>query len=265
MASTRSIQSKLTNRSAIVVGLGVAVVGGLLLWWSGISEWKSNEQVQALLSQIGGLLIATGLLAVAWDLFGRRALADEVLAKAGLSADVVRAGIVRVTTQYLAEVEWTSLFRDVSKLDIVVAYAATWRNAHRASIAAVAQRRDARIRVFLPDPDHAPTVAVLAERFDTQPADLVGKINEAIRDFRSFAVAGGATLEVWLRAGDAVFSCYRFDSRAVLTLYSHGRERRTQVPTFVVHEGELFDFVYGELASVFHLAESPLAGSRMLS
>jgi hypothetical protein len=250
MASGRNIQTKVTTSSAIILGLAFAIVGGLLLWWSGTNHWKSNGPMQALLGQSGGLILATGLLTVAWDLFGRRALADEVLAKAGLSSDIVRAGIVRVTNQYLAEVEWTSLFRDVNKLDIVVAYGATWRNAHRASIAAVAQRSGARIRVFLPDPDDDQTVAVLAERFNFERADLIGKINEAIRDFRELAVVGGATVEVWLRAGDAVFSCYRFDTKAVLTLYSHGRERRTQVPTFVVHEGELFDFVYGELSSI---------------
>lgn len=250
MAEGRSVLSKVTTRSAIALGLIFVIVGGLLLWWSGTSHWKSNEPVQAFLGQLGGLVLATGLLAVAWDLFGRRAFADEVLAKAGLSADVVRAGIVRVTNQYLAEVEWAPLFRDVDKLDIVVAYGATWRNTHRASLQQVAQRAGARIRVFLPDPDDNRTVEVLADRFNTQPADLITKINEAIRDFRSLAVPAGATVEVWLRAGDAVFSCYRFDSNAVLTLYSHGRERRTQVPTLVMRGGELFDFIYNELTAI---------------
>jgi hypothetical protein len=239
-----------TTRLAIILGLCFVVIGALLMWWSGTSEWKSNEQMQAFLGQVGGLVLATGLLAVAWDLFGRRSLADEVLAKAGLSTDIVRAGIVRVTDQYLAEVEWVSLFRNVTRLDIFVAYGATWRNAHRASLQQVAQRPDARIRVFLPDPDDARSVAVLSDRFHMQPEALISKIHEAIQDFRSLAVPGGAMLEVWVRAGDAVFSCYRFDSKAVLTLYSHGQERRTQVPTFVVDGGELFEFVYKELTAI---------------
>lgn len=257
MAESRSVQSKVTTRSAVIVGALLIIVGGLLLWWSGTSHWKSNGQVQAFLAQFGGLMLATGLLAVAWDLFGRRAFADEVLAKAGLSTDVERAGIVRVTNQYLTEVEWTSLFRDVTKLDIFVAYGATWRNTHRANLQRVAQQSDARIRVFLPDPSHTGTIEVLAARFNMQAADLIAKINEAINDFRSLAVQGGATVEVWVRDGDALFSCYRFDSRAVLTLYSHGRERRTRVPTFVISGGELFDFVYKELTDL--VAQSKLA------
>jgi hypothetical protein len=239
-----------TTRLAIILGLCFVVIGGLSMWWSGTSEWKSNGQVQAFLGQVGGLLLAIGLLAVAWDLFGRRSLADEVLAKAGLSADIVRAGIVRVTDQYLAEVEWASLFQNVTRLDIFVAYGATWRHTHQASLQQVARRPGTRIRVFLPDPEDARTVEVLAERFHIEPDALIAKINEAIQEFRSLAVAGGATVEMWLHAGDAVFSCYRFDSKAVLTLYSHGQERRTQVPTFVIDGGELFDFVYNELTAI---------------
>ena len=94
--------------------------------------------------------------------------------------------------------------------------------------------QDPRIPARPRDPQ---TVAVLADRFHMQPDALIIKINEAIQDFRSLAVPGGATVEVWVHAGDAVFSCYRFDSRAVLTLYPHGQERRTQVPTFVIDGG----------------------------
>ena len=90
----------------------------------------------------------------------------------------------------------------------------------------------------------------MPERLGPHPAGLVNKINEAIGDFRSLAVPGGAAIEVWLRAGDAVFSCYRFDSKAVLTLYSHGGGRRTQVPTFVLSGGERFDCVYNELTAI---------------
>jgi hypothetical protein len=250
MAKGEVIQSKVTTRSAMLVGACFVIIGGLLLWWSGTSHWQHNPQMQAFLAQSGGLLLATGLLAVVWDLFGRRALADEVLAKAGLSADVTRAGIVRVTNQYLTEVEWASLFRNVSKLDILFAYAATWRNTHRASLEQVAGRSGARIRVFLPDPNDARTVEVLADRFSMSSADLIAKINEAIRDFKALAVPGGAAVEIYVRAGDAVFSCYRFDSQAVLTLYTHGRERRTQVPTLVIRGGELFGFVYSEVKAI---------------
>lgn len=157
--------------------------------------------------------------------------------------------MIRVTNQYLEEVEWDELFRDVSKLDIAVAYARTWRTTHRGRLER-ATAAGARVRLFLPDPDDQATVSTLADRFNMDSARLQREIREAIGDFRSLAVGNGGSLEVYLRAGDVVFSCYRFDSHAVITLYSHGRKRRTQVPTFVVRGGELYDFVYSELEAL---------------
>lgn len=243
-------QRKVVTLSSLCLALGFILSGGALLWWSGTTDLRQDPQLSAFLSQTGGLLLASGLLTIGWDLVGRRAFADEVLAKARVSADVDRSGIVRVTDQYLEEVEWDELFRDVQRLDIVVAYASTWRNTHRGRLERVAKRKGTRLRAFLPNPRDVDTMRVLAERFNMSVEQATAKVEEAVADFASLAKPEGGDVEVWLRSGDLVFSCYRFDSRAVLTLYSHSRERRTQVPTFVVSEGELFRFVYDELRAI---------------
>jgi len=232
----------------VLVGL---VVGIALLWVSSHSEWlKPNSPWQAVVSQAGGLIIATAVLALAWEVIGRRTFAAELLAKARLSADITKAGITRVTDQYIGEVQWADLFQGVNKLDLVLAYGRTWRNTHRARLEEVAARKGSRIRVYLPDPDDPDTVRVLADRFSTTSEKLQENIREAIEDFGSLSRPGGGVVEVYTRAGDAVFSCYRFDGQVVLTLYSHARKRRTRVPTFVVRGGDLFQFVYEEIHDI---------------
>ena len=61
MTGIRKILSKVTTRLSVILGLCFVVIGGLLMWWSGTSEWKSNGQVQAFLglAVIGMLLILT--------------------------------------------------------------------------------------------------------------------------------------------------------------------------------------------------------------
>ncbi len=239
---------KASTNTVVLLTAGVGcVVGALLLW---VGTGIPSVAGQSVTTNIGGLVIATSVLAFLWELAGKRAFTAEVLATANLSTDVVRAGIQRVTNQYLEDVAWGELFEDANKLDIVVSYAGTWRNSHRRRLEQVANRSNARIRVFLPDPDDELTMRVLADRFSMTTTELQGKVREAIRDFGQFAVEGRADLRVFVRSGDAVFSCYRFDSRAVLTLYSHGRVRRSSVPTLVVHEGDLFSFVYEEITSI---------------
>ncbi|MBN8981994.1 MAG: hypothetical protein J0I29_12070 [Rhizobiales bacterium] len=73
---------------------------------------------------------------------------------------------------------------------------------------------------------------------------LKDKINEAIADFKEL---GG---EVHVRAGDAVFSCYNFEHKAVLTLYSHSQERRGSVPTFLVGDGMIRQFVTSDIEAI---------------
>lgn len=250
-----SIRSRVTTLSAILLATGFAALGLLMLFFSGVQPVKENLQWSAFLSQLGGLLVATGLITIAWDLFGRRAFAAEVLAKARVSTDIAASGIERVTDQYLDEVQWRDLFDGVNRLDIIVAYASTWRNAQRRNLEEAARRPGGRIRIVLPDPRDESTVTVLADRFSMTTDVLRQRIYEAIDDFRSFSRSGGAEVDVRVRRGDLVFSCYRFDSRAVVTLYSHARMRRTSVPTFVAAEGSLFRFLYEEIKAIIEQSE----------
>ncbi len=103
-----------------------------------------------------------------------------------------------------------------------------------------------RIRVYLPGPSDTVAIQRLADRFAKTPTELLGLIDEARRAYQSLPVADGGSIEVFFRPGDPVFSCYRFDGTAVLTLYTHQR-RRTGVPTFVCRDGgSLYQFVRDE-------------------
>ena len=98
---------------------------------------------------------------------------------------------------------------------------------------------------------------LLAERFATDAEDVRRKVEEAVREFGALRVEGGAELTVHLRRGDLLFSCYRFDSRAVITLYSHGRKRQTSVPTLVVGQGSLYQFVDREIQAILQDIPEP--------
>ena len=238
----RSGPRRESNTAAVIIALVAALVAGGLFWLTSIDALFENVvPLRVTLNQIAGLIIATGLLTAGWELLGRRRFAEEVLANARLSTEVVDAGILRVTDQYLEDVEWADLFDGVQKLDIVVAYGRTWRNTHRERLRSIARRSGTRLRVFLPDPDDEFTVKVLANRFNMEPEVLESSVEDAIRDFSDLADEGRGAVEVYVRAGDGVFSCYRFDKRAVLTLYSHSKKRQTSVPTFVVRGGKLFN------------------------
>ena len=231
--------------SLVIVGAAV-----VFFYASNREDWITSPEWRSTLNQVAGVFVATGILSVGWELLGKRRFATEVLAKAQLSAEIVEAGITHVSNQYLEDVAWADLFRDATKVDVVVAYANTWRNTHAHRLREVASRPGTRLRVYLLDPDDPETMRGHADRFSSTPQRLIDQINEAIEFYSGLATPDGGVVEVYARAGERVFSAYRFDSHAVLTLYSHGKERRTSVPTFVVRGGSLWKFVYDEIESM---------------
>lgn len=168
-----------------------------------------------------------------------------------LAADIHAAGLLRLGTAYLPDLDWKQLFATVSELDIFVVYGQTWRHLHAPELNRLARRSGARIRVFIADPADALTVRVLSDRFAMDRQELVARIENTRREYQALARPGGAEIDVRYWPGDRAFSFYRFDATAVLGLYSHGRSRAVAIPVLVCAEpGELFEFVMDELKAI---------------
>lgn len=251
----------LTTATLVLVAIGVALLGIGLLYVGELDGpwWLKHPSFQALVRDLGALLVVSAAIGVLWDLFGKRAFAREVLETARTSTDVEAAGLTRIGVNYVEEPDWEVLFATVRKLDIFVAYGSTWRNTHYERLRKLAQS-GGRIRVYLPNPDDAVAIAQLAERFDKPPAELVTLIDEARRAYQSLSTDRGGSVEVFYRSGNPVFSCYRFDGAAVLTMYTHQR-RRTGVPTLVCRDGgSLYQFIRDEFAAL-HAQSQPAPGA----
>ncbi len=243
---------RITTLQTMLAAAGVAAVGVVLLYVGGREDlWPHGTGLRALTNALGGALIVSVALGAFWELVGKRAFAREILETARTSTDVEAAGLTRIGSRYLDDPDWEQLFRSVRKLDVFVAYARTWRHSNLSRLQAVAAHPDARIRLYLPDPDDAATVRILADRFNQTTEELAAAITEARREFESLRKPDGADISVHDRRGDVLFSCYRFDGTAVLTLYSHSRERISSVPTLVVRDGgSLYEYVRDELRAI---------------
>jgi len=102
------------NLSSALTAAVMVLLGLVMLILSAASPTASIRE--AVLGQVGGLLFATGVLTIAWELVGRRAFAREVLARANLKRDLVDTGLVQVTRDYL-RVDWAGLFDGSTRLE----------------------------------------------------------------------------------------------------------------------------------------------------
>jgi len=213
----------------LLVSLAIVALGIALLYVSAHKDWlKGYEVWRTVIQQLGGLLFVTVAITLLWELFGKRAFLDEVLAKMQISKEITLSGITKITDSFYHDIDWKSYFQTVHELDIFFAYAGTWRHTHVQELREVANREDARIRVVLPDPENKQTVCELARRFNLTSEELKGLIKGAETDFRGLRPSigtKGAQIDIWFLPAAPLFSFYLFDRIGILVLYSHSQER----------------------------------------
>jgi hypothetical protein len=234
----------------VIIAVVVVFIGVALLYASGSPSFEHNQpSLQTLIRELGALLVVTGGITVLWDLKGRRDFADEVLAKAQVSADIRSSGLQRLSMQYLDDVEWSRMFQRAREIEISFSYATTWRGVHWARFQEFSQDKKNSLRVYLPHPEDEVIISALALRYDSTRDRIKQQITEAASAFAGLRKGGGADIRVYYRRGDPTFACYRFDDQIVVTLYSH-RRTRSDVPTMLIGPGTLYDFFAAELAAI---------------
>lgn len=235
------------NLRTLVAALIAAMIGLVLVFVS-VSLLINRPVWQAFARELGALLFVSAVITLLWDLLGKRALVDEVLAKVQLSQDIKSSGITRTTSNFRSgDLNWDTYFQNVSEIDIFLSYGRTWRSTHLEKLRQMARNKKVRMRVVLPNPDNDETVRELARRFTYEPDELVRLIKEAEGFFRNLRQSGGGKIEVWFTVTPPLFSFYIFDRIAVVALFSH-RPERTAVPAFVCEQG---GYLYGYLREEF--------------
>lgn len=237
----------LTAIALIIVGAAILAVAQVTSWWIG-RDWE-----HALLEQVGSIIIAAMGLALIWDWRGRRALAGEVFDMARTAASLRDSGLTGYSQNYLAE-DWSEYFLGARNIDIFLVYGTAWRASHHHDLVEALKNKSTDIRVILGSTStEGPYLQILAERFSDTEDKLLGRVNEAIKDYREIANGAKGRLRIYSWEGDHMFSGYRFDHKVILTLYSHTR-RRQSVPTFSCVSGPLYNFVNDEISTIMSMS-----------
>lgn len=251
MAAATKPYRRLNTWQTVGVSVVALAIGLALIYIAGDPDRFMNRPgLKSLLNALGGTLCVSVAFGTILNLMGKRALTREVFETARLSTDMEKSGLRRIGMDYTTEPEWQEYFAGAKKVDLFFAYARTWRNLNLTRLEALASTKGAEMNIYLPDVDDELTRQILSTRFNMTPEDLRAAVRETREAYLGMRVAGGASISVFQRPGDHTFSCYRFDTVAVLALYKH-KKARGNVPTLVINKGgTLFDFVDEELAAI---------------
>ncbi len=254
MGRLRNFMAERPGLCSVIAAMLLVITGSLLLYWSACDGcWAQWSSPRAFVQAFGALLLASGLLAVLWDLFTKRAFAEKILDLAGLARDVNAAGITQVVRSFRGkELNWHDLLNNVRSLDLFVCWAKTWRNSYQENLQAILARKGGQITVVLPDPEDDATMSSLDNHFAGYTKDRIcNEIREACDFFVKLhqdRAEHTSCLRIWLVKRAPLFSWYRIDgTTAVFAFYAH--RGKTSVPSIVcTRGGHLFDFANAELS-----------------
>lgn len=245
------------NFRVIIIAIFVSLFGFALIYFNtpGPSQTISFTKWQTILCSLGGTLFSVGFISILWDLAAKRAFAEEILTRANLSNDVIKAGLIQIADNFRSpEVNWHEMLKHTKTLDVFVCWAYTWRNQHQELLKEIINTPNGKIRVILPDPEHESTIQNLSNSFSGYNEQKVrDRINEAIDFFIDMDRPEGVPLnhlEIWLIDRDPKYSWYRMDNCSVFAFYAHrGKEK---VPTLVSKkDGYLYNFSCKEFEFFF--------------
>lgn len=172
MADDLSLLTERVNRRVQLWSILIAFAGLALLYFSSPIDRAGYHRSGVLLEESGAALFIAGVLAVVWELAGKRAFADEILAKANMARDLAEAGVDTVAASFKDQrINWNDLFKNACRLDIFVAYGATWRNTQAERIERLLSD-GGKLRIVLPDPEDSHVVDSLARRFGMDTEDM---------------------------------------------------------------------------------------------
>ncbi len=239
----KNIWSQVSWLRTLLAAVAALLAGGILLFCADV--WHGEWYAQ-LLHELGSVLIAAVALIVIFDFWQKDALFRELFKNARSAEQLHAARISGFSSTFQDNIPWEDLFRKSTRLDLMIAYGATWRHTHSQRIQSFLARQGARLAVMLPDPDNDAVRNELSRRFQLEGDDVRNKIQEAIQFFKSLRVSSPQKVDIYLMAICPTHTFYRFDNEAVLALYPHHRAR-TGVPTFVVERGGgIYEFIRAE-------------------
>ncbi|MFY1696000.1 hypothetical protein [Solwaraspora sp. WMMA2101] len=240
----------------VLIALAALLVGLLLLHLGGRASpsWMRNPSLQALLENVGGLLVASVCLGALWELVGKRAFVAEVLEATRLGADIESAGLRQVAASFL-DVDYRSLFKEVKQVDIFAVHGSAWLSRNRSFLEEVSVRPGALIRIFLSDPQVTAIIDGLARQTQTSSDMLASRIESSRQEFESLRKSGGAEIETYYYPGVRTHAMYRIGGSAVITFYPHKPGKTSKIPSLVCHEGgALYAFVCSELEAILQIS-----------
>lgn len=180
-------------------------------------------------------------------------------------SEKVRLTMQSPIVERFRDVPWDSLIRDAKKIDIAVHYFDTWINDRPDALKEFLRRKDAKLRILLPDPSERTLLSILLPRFPELNAETlrhkIENTSSKLLNLRDEAKAPKASVKIVTTKTLQWYCVVRFDDTvAVLSIYENARIGGTRAPAVIVdlaRHAKVAEWLEREFESLFTGGEAP--------
>ncbi|MDH4225704.1 MAG: hypothetical protein OEW12_08675 [Deltaproteobacteria bacterium] len=249
----KKIRPTLTNHLTLFFSIGFFIIGiGCLFfsetdWVKGFGLW-----VKSAISNFGGVIVATSVITIFWDLIAKRAFLNEILDTTKLVEEIRIFGLRGISNEPIKGPDFTKLIKNTTNLDVFFCYAKTWRSNNESALRDLSKKAP-RVRLIVPNPENKTLMDELGKRFGKGHSEIQKYIQDAIDDFKIiFSNKSNTKVEfsVWVHDQSPVESFYIFDSYAIITFYKQNKGRSNAITLECEKGGGLYEFLVQEVNSM---------------
>ena len=226
-----------------IAALSFLLLGSLLLV---LASHVKTPWLSVLLLNVGSFIIASVVMTLIFRFWQLRGLLDDLFRHVGVAEQIQRARLSGCSVSFYEIVPGEELFTESNRLDLMVSYAATWRNTHESQLERFLARADAQLNVVLPDPDVKTTLNELGTRFGLESGEVERRIRESATFFQHLGVGARGTVRIYYFARAPHFTFYRFNNRVVFASYRHRQARGPVLTLIGGRGGEFYDWIRDE-------------------
>ena len=224
-----------------IIALLVGLLGGIMLL-----VFASRDTI---LHDFGAILTTSVTMSLIFQLWLLKDLLKDLFHYVRSAEHWSRSGVSGFYLDFHDDkLPWADLFRRSDQLQLVVAYARTWRNTHQTQLKDSVSASGRSIEVILPDPSSDESMIEYGRRFQISADEMRSRVGEAIGFFEELGKAThrNSAVTVYLFKRTLQLSFYRFSQGAVVASYSHRRERGGIITLLADRGGDLYKWTGDE-------------------
>ncbi len=235
-------KAKNTTIVASIIGI---LFGAILML---IGQSTSINWLCVLLTHTGSFVIASVAIALIFQFWQMRGLLEELLSATRWAEQIEASGISGFSTNFHDSVQWDKFFdrKRSNRLNIMFAYASTWRNAHQQHLEEFLSDGQTKVEVVLPDPEVTVIMEEMAFRFSMSVNELKNKIHDAFLFFKNLGDNTPGEVRIYYIPRALTFSFYRFNNHVVLASYRHRPTRGSIMTLTAERGGDLYGWIREE-------------------